>query len=203
MSPPVLCCSVTNGCCSQPHPAGTPSRDTMGQRQQRVPHCIHLGLLQWWGQQQALSRTLCLPRAKWPHGPHRGTAPTSHMWSWKSRRSFCMSSATSAADGSAWMTPAKRARSFSFSIFPLWDRTVEGWGQPCSERCPMEWAVVGMASRGTSPASLTGHSWTRTFTMAKLAPTCARLQPWDKTRLCGEGLGGFCWRQQVPYTLVS
>lgn len=41
-----------------------------------------------------------------------------------------MSSASSAADGSAWMTPARRARSFSFSIFPLWDSTGTAWGQP-------------------------------------------------------------------------
>lgn len=102
-----------------------------------VPH-VPLGLSSWGG-------TV-------PDPP--GTALTSHMWSWKSRRSFCMSSATSAAAGSAWMTPAKRARSFSFSIFPLWNGMAVGWGHPCSEGCPMWKATVGMGSGKTSAGPL-------------------------------------------------
>lgn len=134
-----------------------------------ILHCAHMGQLPRWGWETT--------PASLHHSDHSGpptppcAAPTSHMWSWKSLLSFCVSSATSAADGSAWMTPARRARSFSFSIFPLQGDTELGWGQPCTRgdpgdghgdpSGPTEGLGWGRDRPEASPASIAGQGWSR------------------------------------------
>lgn len=59
----------------------------------------------------------------------------------------------------------------------------------------------GIRRNISSPSSWERLDWSPPD--GKPAPISAQLQPWDKTPLCGAGLGRFCWRQQVPYTLVS
>lgn len=59
----------------------------------------------------------------------------------------------------------------------------------------------GIRRNISSPSSWERLDWSPPN--GKLASIGARLQPRDKTSLCGAGLGGFCQRQRVPYTLVS
>lgn len=101
-----------------------------------------------------------IPTARAPktRSQQAGGAPppgflTSHIWSWKVRRSFCRSSAISAVNGSAWMTPETLARSFSFSILALGiaKENVSGWSELRTHThgesfcpLPLTWIVLSM-----------------------------------------------------------
>lgn len=210
-----------------PHPAGSrhgptagdgrfpepgPHGDTRGRGQTSALRCTHRDCSGGGDGDRAPCTALatavpCVPPT--PKGPEPpGAAPTSHMWSWKRRRSFCMSSASSAADGSAWMTPARRARSFSFSIFPLRDGTGTARGQPCprwggprGRPCPRG-GPQGAAEVAEGVGRGRGLRWNGPGEASPgLAQSLAAAL--HKTPLCAGGLGGFCSGHGVAYTLVS